>query len=87
MSKWRMTEVMRQRQRFGEVLIEPQRAGERARDLRDLQRVGQPRAVVITLVEHKDLRLVLEAAESRRMDDAVAIAPKWTSALARRLRM
>jgi hypothetical protein len=30
---------------------------------------------------------VLKAAESRRMDDAVAIAPKWTSALARRLRM
>ena len=74
MAEGRVAEVVRQRQRLGQVLVEPQRAGQRAGDLRHLDRVGQPRAVVVALVVDEDLRLVLQAAEGGGMDDAVAVA-------------
>ena len=51
-----------------------QRLGERARDLRDLDRVGQARAEMVALVVDEHLRLVGEAAEGGGMDDAVAVA-------------
>ena len=70
----RVAEVVRQRQRLGEILVEAERAGERAGDLADLDRMGEPGAVVVALVEDEDLGLVLEAAEGARMDDAVAVA-------------
>ena len=59
---------------LGEILVEAERAGERAGDLADLDRMGEPGAVVVALVEDEDLGLVLEAAEGARMDDAVAVA-------------
>ena len=43
-------------------------------DLRDLQRVGQPRAVVVALGRDEDLRLVLQAAERLGVHDPVAVA-------------
>ena len=46
----------------------------RARDLGDLDRMGEARAVIIALVLDEDLGLVLEAAEGGGMDDAVAVA-------------
>ena len=70
----RVTEVVRQRDRLGEILVEPQRPRDGARDLRAFERVREPVAVVIALVVHEDLRLVLEAAEGVRVEHAVAIA-------------
>ena len=81
MAERRMAEIVRKRQRLGEILVEPERARERARDLGDFERVGEPRAVVIALVEDEDLRLVLEAAKGGRMDDAVAVAAEGAAAL------
>ena len=81
-----MAEVVRQRQRFGEILVEAELAGQRAGDLRHFQRVGQPGAVMIALVEHEHLGLVLQAAEGGGMDHPVAIAPERAAGLARRLR-
>jgi hypothetical protein len=86
MAEGRVAEIVRQRQRLGEVLVEPERAGERAGDLGDLQRMGQPRAVMIALVKHEDLRLVRQAPESGRMDDAVAIAAEGVAGRARPFR-
>ena len=63
MAERRMAEIVRQRQRLGEVLVEPERAGERAGDLRDFQRMGQPGAVVVALVIDEHLRLVRQPAE------------------------
>jgi hypothetical protein len=83
----RVAEIVAERQRLREVLVEAERAGERAGDLGHFQRVGQPRAVMVALVEHEDLRLVLEAAERGRMDDPVGIAPERVAAGAFRLRM
>ena len=58
MAERRMAEVVRQRQRFRQILVEAERAGQRAGDLGDLQRVGQPRAVMVALVEDEHLGLV-----------------------------
>ena len=79
MSERRMAEVMRKRQRFGEVLIEAQCARERTGDLHDLQRMRQARSVVIAFVINEDLRLMGETSECRRMNDSVAVAAERTT--------
>ena len=60
--------------RLRQLLVEPERAGGAAADLRPFQAVREAGAVVVALVVHEDLRLVLEAAEGRGVDDAVAVA-------------
>ena len=74
MAERRVAEVVRERQRLRQVLVEPERAGDRAGDLRHLQRMGQPGAEMVALVADEDLRLVLQPAEGVGMDDAVAVA-------------
>src|SRR5665213_3547847 len=59
----RMTEIVRQRQGLGQVLVEPERARQRTGYLYDLKCVGQSGAVMIALVIDEHLRLVREAAE------------------------
>jgi hypothetical protein len=58
-----VAEIMGERQRFGEVLIKSQRPRDGSRDLRHLERVGEPGAVVVAFVFEKYLRLVLQAPE------------------------
>ena len=81
----RMTEIVAQRRGLCEILVERQRPRERARDLRHLERMGQPRAEMIALVIDEHLGLVGKPAECRRMDDAVAVAAKVAAGRARRL--
>ena len=80
MAERRMAEVVRQRQRLGQILVETQLARHRAGDLRHLEGVRQPGAVVIALVIQEHLRLVREAAERGRVDDPVAVALEFASA-------
>ena len=87
MAEGRVAEVMGQRQRFGQILVEPERARERAGDLGDFQGVGQPGAVMVALMEHENLGLVREPAEGGGMDDAVAVAAEGVAGRAGRLRM
>ena len=70
----RVAEVVAERDRLGEVVVEPQGPRERAGDLRHLDRVGEAGAEMVALVMDEHLRLVGEAAEGGRMDDAVAVA-------------
>ena len=72
----RVPEIVAERDRLGELLVQPQHLGDRARDLRHLERVREPRAVVIAGRREEDLRLVLEPAEGLAVDDAIAIALK-----------
>src|SRR4051812_42577594 len=60
--EWWMAEVVRERERLGEILVKAERTRKRAADLGDLQRMGEPGAEMVALVEHEDLRLVREAA-------------------------
>jgi hypothetical protein len=49
MAERRVAEIMHQRHAFREVLVELQRACERPGDLRHLDGVGKPRAIVIAV--------------------------------------
>ncbi len=82
MAEWRVAEIVSERQRLGEVFVEREPAGERARDLRHFKCMGQPGPVMVAFVEHEDLGLVLEPAERGGMDDAVAVAAEGAAALA-----
>ena len=77
---------MRQRQRLGEIIVEVQRARQGAGDLRDLDRVGEARAVMVALVGYEDLCLVGETPEGGGMDDAVAVALEFGAGGRRGLR-
>ena len=70
----RVAEVMAEPDRLDEVLVEADRAGDRAGDPADLERVGQPGAVVVALGGDEDLRLVLQPPERLGVDDAIAVA-------------
>src|SRR5262245_53953990 len=85
MAERRMPEIVPERKRLGEVLVEAQRAGERAGDLGDLERMGEAGAKVVALMKDENLGLVGEAPECRRMDDAVAVAPEIVASRTRRL--
>jgi len=73
MAKRRVPKIVRQRDGLGEVLIEPQGARNRARDLSGLHRVGQTRAEIISLVVDENLSLVLETSKRRGMDNPVSV--------------
>ena len=60
----RMAEVVAQPDRLGQVLVQPQRPRDRARDPAGLDRVREPRAVVVALGIDEHLRLVLEPSEA-----------------------
>src|SRR5262245_3033494 len=72
----RVAEIVRERHRFGQVLVEAEGAGERTGDLAHLDGMGEPCAEVIALVIDEDLGLVLQPSEGGGMDDAVAVALK-----------
>ena len=69
-----MAEVVRQRDGFGQVFVEPQGAGEGAGDLGDFQGVGQPRPVMVLFGVNEDLRLVLEPPKGLGVQDPVPVA-------------
>ena len=70
----RMAEIVGDAQAFGEIVIEPHHPRHAARDLRDLERVRQPGAVMIALMGDEHLGLAAQAPEGAGMDDAVAVA-------------
>src|SRR5215208_4018102 len=72
----RMAEVVAEPDRLSQVLVQPERARDVPRDPARLERVREPRPVVIALRRDEDLRLVLQAPERLRVDDPVAVALK-----------
>ena len=82
----RVAEIVAERDRFGELLVQAQDLRDRARDLRHLERVRQARAVVIAGRREEHLRLVLQPAERLAVDDAIAIALKRRPDVVFRLR-
>lgn len=54
MAERRMADVVRQAQRLGQVLVQPQRPRDRAADLRDLQAMGQADAEMVAIGGHED---------------------------------
>ena len=70
----RVSEVVRERRGLGDVGVGAERAGEVARDLGDLEAVGQPVADEVVALRADHLGLGREPAERRGVDDARAVA-------------
>src|SRR6185295_3883119 len=84
-AEWGVAEVVGERDRFGQILVEIQSARDRTRELRHLQAVGQAGAEKVPLVVDEYLGLVFEAAEGGGVDDAIAIALVFAPAARRGL--
>ena len=74
MAKGRVAKVMRQRQRFRQVLVQIEAASQPARQLRHFERMGQPCAVMVALMVDEHLRFIFEPPKRDGMNDAVAVA-------------
>ena len=70
----RVAHVVAEPDRLGQILVQPQRARDDAGDPRRLERVRDPRAVVVAGGVDEDLRLALQPPERLRVDDPVAVA-------------
>src|SRR5690242_17254052 len=86
MPERRVAQIMRERNRLGQILVQSQRARDRACDLRNFQTVREARAEMVAFVVDEDLGLVFEPAKRRGMYDAVAVALKVAASLGRRFR-
>jgi hypothetical protein len=74
-----MPQVVPQGDCLGQVFVEVQGPSYSASYLGDLEGVGEACHIVVTLRDNKNLRLMLEAAEGLRMDDAVTVALKGSA--------
>ena len=70
----RVAHVVAEPDRLGQILVQPQRAGDDAGDPGRLERVRHARAVVVAGRVDEDLRLALQPPERLRVDDPVAVA-------------
>ena len=81
-----MPEVVPERDSLGEIFVQPERACNSAGDLADLQRVREPRAVVVGVRDKEHLRLVLQPAERPAVDYPVPVALEVRADIVRSLR-
>src|ERR1700748_116128 len=87
MPKRGMAQIVCERDCFRQILVQPQRPRDSAGDRRDLDRMRQSRAQVVASAVEKNLRLIFQAAERARMNDACTIALKFGTARMTRLRV
>ena len=70
---WGVAKIMPQGNGFGQVLIQPQGAGNGSGNLADFQRVGQPGAVVVALRRKKHLCFLLQPPETFTVQNSVPV--------------
>jgi iron-sulfur cluster assembly protein len=85
MAEGGMAKIVAKGEGLGEVFVEPERSGNRAGDLGDFQRMGQPCAEMIALMSHKNLGFLLQAPKSCRVDYAVPVTLERRAGRRRRL--
>ena len=78
-----VAEIVRQRDRFGQIFVQAQAPRDGARDLRHFDAVGQAGAKQVAFVIDEYLGLVFEAAKRAGMDDAIAVALEFAAPLRR----
>src|SRR5262245_34455833 len=87
MPKGPMAQVVSERDCFGQILVQPQCTRDGATDRRHFDRMRQTRSQMIAGAVEKNLRLVFQAAERPRMNDARTIALKFGAISVTRLRV
>ena len=70
----RVPEIMRERNRLDKILVQSKGPGYRTRNLRNLEGMCQAGSIMVAFMVDENLGLVLKPAESRRVNDPVAIA-------------
>ena len=85
MAERRVTEIVRQRDGFHQILMQIERTRDTATDLRHFEAVREPGAEQIALMIDEDLGLVFKAAKSAGMDDAITVALEFVATGWRRL--
>lgn len=75
-TKGRMSNVVDQRQRFGQILVQPKRGCDSTGNLRDFHGMRQSAAEVVRVAMSKNLRLAGKTAKGPRMNDAPTIPLK-----------
>src|SRR5688572_17916414 len=83
----RVTEIVAQCDRLGELFVQLQHLGDRPRNLRDLEAVREARAVVVTRRRKEDLRLVLQPPERLAVNDSIPVVLKRRAHVVFRLGM
>src|SRR6266478_407811 len=83
----RMANVVSQCERFGQVFVDPDHAGDSPRNLRNFDGVSEAVAEVIRYSRREHLRLVLKPSKSPRVHDTVTIALKGIAIGMRQLRV
>ena len=73
-SEGRMPDVMHQRESLDQIGIQVETRRDGARDLRNLDRMGQPGAEVVGDTMSENLSLILKPAKGAGVNDAVAVA-------------
>ena len=74
-------------QGLGEFFIEPERSGDRARDLRDLHSVREAAAKVVGVAVSEDLGFACQPAKGARVKDARSVPLKWQAVWVRLFRI
>ena len=74
-----VSQIVAQSGGLGQILVEAQSTRHDARDLGDLQRVGQTGAVMVARRGEEYLGLIHQPTEGLTMDDAVTVALKFTA--------
>jgi hypothetical protein len=87
MGEWRMTYVMDQRQRFGQILIQFQNRRDGTGNLRNFDGVSQAIPEMVRDTTGENLGFVLQTSEGSRVNDAVAIALELVSIGVRQFRV
>src|SRR5262249_38512606 len=87
MAERRMTQIVGQGDRLGQVLIQPELASDCPADLSYFQSVREASAVMIVSLRREDLGLVHQPAKGRRMNDAIPVALIERAIGMRRLRV
>ena len=72
----RMPDVVDQRQRLGEILVQPQRLGDGPGDLRYFRCVRQTAAKMVGVAIREDLRLARKTTKRASMNNARAVSLK-----------
>ena len=73
-AKWRMADVVRQRQSLGQIVIQSKKGSYRSRHLRHFHRVGQTVTEMVRDPGREDLGLVFQTAKRSGMHDAIAVS-------------
>ena len=87
MPEGRMADIVRQRQRFGQILVQAQHRGHRAGDLRDFDGMRETVAEMVGKAGGEDLGFILKPSKCPRVDYPVAVTPKFIAIGMRRLRI